>query len=145
VKTDRRDAQKLAQHYREGQLTEIRVPTDEEEAARDLVRAREDAVIDRLRARHRLGKFLLRHGRLYAGKQAWSQTHYAWLHQQRFDVALAQQTFDAYLAGVAEADDRLASLTTQVLDLGQRPSYAVLVQALRSWQIAHNVPGTTTA
>ncbi len=131
VKTDRRDAENLAQLYRAGQLTEIRVPTGEEEAARDLVRAREDAVADRLRARHRLSKFLLRQGRLYDGKQAWSQKHYAWLRQQRFELTLAQQTFDAYLRGVEEADARLASLTTQVLELAQRPSYAALVQGLR--------------
>src|SRR5579863_1063221 len=60
VKTDRRDAEKLARLYRAGELTEIRVPTREEESVRDLVRVREDALEDRLRARHRLSKFLLR-------------------------------------------------------------------------------------
>jgi len=73
VKTNRRDAEKLARLYRAGELTEIRVPTREEEAARDLVRAREDAVADRLRARHRLSKFLLRQGRLYHDSKAWSK------------------------------------------------------------------------
>jgi transposase len=95
VKTNRRDAAKLAHLYRSGELTEIRVPTGEEEAARDLVRAREDAVADRLRTRHRLSKFLLRQGRLYDGKRAWNRQHYAWLRQQRFDLTVAQQTFDA--------------------------------------------------
>ncbi|MFH1618974.1 MAG: transposase [bacterium] len=65
VKTDRRDAEKLASFHRSGELTEIRVPTREEEATRDLPRAREDALKDRLRARHRLSKFLLRQGRIY--------------------------------------------------------------------------------
>jgi len=131
VKTDRRDATKLASLYRAGELTEIRVPTGEEEAARDLVRAREDAVADRLRARHRLNKFLLRQGRLYDGKTAWSQKHYVWLRQQRFALGLAQHTFDAYLRGVEEADARLESLEAHVLAVAQWPNYAPLVQALR--------------
>jgi len=131
VKTNQRDAEKLARLYRAGELTEIRVPTCEEEAARDLVRAREAALADRLRVRHRLSKYLLRQGRLYEGKRAWGTAHYAWLRQQRFALALAQQTFDAYLRAVEEADARLDSLTTQVLELAQLPLYAPLVRALR--------------
>jgi len=131
VKTNRRDAEKLARLYRSGELTEIRIPTREEEAARDLVRAREDALADRLRARNRLSKFLLRQGRVYDGKQSWGQGKYVWLRQQRFDLLLAQRTFDAYLRAVEEADARLDSLTTQVLELAQLPSYTPLVQALR--------------
>ena len=72
VKTDRRDAEKLARLYRAGELPVIRVPSRAEEAARDLVRAREDAVIDRLAARHRLTKCLLRQGRVYR------ETRHAW-------------------------------------------------------------------
>jgi transposase len=131
VKTNRRDAEKLARLYRSGELTEIRVPTGEEEAARDLVRAREDALADRLRARHRLSKFLLRQGRLYDGKRAWSGAYYAWLRHQRFDLRFAQQTFEAYLRAVEEVDARLDSLTTQVLEVAQLPSYVALVQAFR--------------
>jgi len=75
VKTDRRDAEKLARLYRAGELTAIRVPTRTEEAARDLVRIREDLLMDHLRARHRLSKFLLRHGRCYQETKAWSVRH----------------------------------------------------------------------
>jgi len=130
VKTNRRDAEKLARLYRAGELTEIRVPTREEEAARDLVRAREDAVADRLRARHRLSKFLLRQGRLYHDSKAWSKGHRVWVRQQRFDLAAAQQTFDAYLRALEEAEARLESLNSQVLELAQTPAYAGLVRAL---------------
>jgi len=130
VKTNRRDAEKLARLYRAGELTEIRVPTREEEAARDLVRAREDAVADRLRARHRLSKFLLRQGRLYHDSKAWSKGHRVWVRQQRFDLAVAQQTFDAYLRALEEAEARLESLTSQVRELAQTPAYAALVRAL---------------
>jgi transposase len=83
VKTDRRDARDLVRLYRAGELTAIRVPSEEEEAVRDLVRAREDMKQDILRARHRLSKFLLRHGRIYSGK-AWSKAHTTWLNAQKF-------------------------------------------------------------
>jgi transposase len=71
VKTDKRDARRLALLLRAGQLTAVRVPSQAEEAVRDLCRARADMVIDRTRARHRLGKFLLRHGRCAARATAW--------------------------------------------------------------------------
>ena len=97
VKTDRRDAEKLARLYRAGELTEIRIPTREEEAARDLVRAREDALVDRLRARHRLSKFLLRQGRMHPGKRALGVRYRLWLKAQRFEWPLLQQTFEAFV------------------------------------------------
>jgi len=71
VKTNRRDAEKLARLYRAGELTEIRIPTCEEKTARDLVRVREDVLADRLRARHRLSKLLLRQGRIFGSAKAW--------------------------------------------------------------------------
>jgi len=79
VKTDKRDAVNLARFYRAGELTEIHIPTCEEEAARDLPRAREDVLTDRLRARHRLSKFLLRQGRVYRETTSWGTAHKAWL------------------------------------------------------------------
>jgi transposase len=83
IKTDRRDAGQLAVLYRAGALTAIHVPTDHEEAVRDLLRCREDIRTDLLRARHRLSKFLLRHGRRFtATKSTWSQRHHAWLRAQ---------------------------------------------------------------
>ncbi len=78
VKTDRRDAEKLARLHRMGELTAIRVPTPAQEAIRDLVRTREDAKEDALRRRHRLQKFLLRQGRRYEGK-SWTQAHWSWI------------------------------------------------------------------
>lgn len=131
VKTNRRDAEKLARLYRAGELTEIRVPTRLEEAARDLVRAREDALADRLRARHRLNKFLLRQGRVFRDTKAWTVAHRQWLRAQQFDLALVQHTCDAYLRAVAEAEDRLASLEQQVLALADMGAYRTAVQYLR--------------
>ena len=89
VKTDRRDAEKLARSYRSGDLTPVWVPDAQHEALRDLVRAREAAKKDQLRARHRLSKFLLRHGkRRPAGMKAWTQRHMRWV---KSDVRFEQQ------------------------------------------------------
>ena len=107
VKTDRRDAERLARLLRIGELPAVRVPTEAEEAARDLVRAREDARADLMRVRHRLSKLLLRHGLVWdAG--AWTAAHEVWLRAQRFDrpgVQLAfEEGFDAVLTAHARRD-----------------------------------------
>jgi hypothetical protein len=98
VKTDRRDARKLARLYRAGELTAIHIPTAAEEAVRDLLRCREDLGEDVTRQRHRLGKFLLRQGRVWRDGRAWTQRHWAWLRTQRFADPATQRTFDEYLA-----------------------------------------------
>jgi transposase len=85
IQTDKRDARRLVRLYRAGELTAIRVPTVAEEAVRDLCRARADMVIDQTRARHRLGTFLLRHGRVWRGGDNWTHKHQAWIAAQRFD------------------------------------------------------------
>lgn len=131
VKTDRRDAEKLAVLYRSGVLTEISVPTPEEEAARDLVRAREDVLADRLRARNRLSKFLLRQGRSYPHQNAIGSVYRQWLASQKFEWEALHQTFDALVRALDEAVDRLESLDRQVEDLAQKDPYRVPVQYLR--------------
>src|SRR3954470_684944 len=96
VKTDPRDARKLERLLAGGLLEPIHVPSREGEAARDLVRAREDARLDRMRDRHRLSKFCLRHRRLLPGS-SWSVVRRTWLSQQRFAFVAEQATFDTYL------------------------------------------------
>lgn len=96
VKTDRRDALNLAGLYRAGELTPIRVPSPEEEAIRDLVCLREDLKQDVLRARHRLSKFLLRHGRHYEGR-SWTRAHTIWLNAQEFSHPAEKSTFSHYM------------------------------------------------
>jgi transposase len=108
IKTDRRDASHLAILYRAGALTSIHIPTEQEEAARDLLRCREDIRADLLRARHRLSKFLLRHGRRFtATKKAWSKRHDTWLRAQTWPLPALDQTHRAYLRAVDEAVARL--------------------------------------
>jgi transposase len=131
VKTDRRDAEKPARFYRAGELTKIQVPTQEAEAARDLVRVREDMLEDRLRARHRLSKFLLRQGRVYRESKAWGVAHRAWLQSQRFEWLHTQQTFEANMRAHDEAEARLALLSQQVEDLAHKEPYRIQVRYLR--------------
>lgn len=131
VKTDRRDAEKLARLYRAGELTEIRIPTREEEAARDLVRVREDVLADRLRARHRLSKFLLRQGRAVGQTKAWGIAHHLWLKAQRFEWKPLQQTFEACVRSCEEAQARLDTLDQQVEDMAQQQPYRISVRYLR--------------
>src|SRR5215213_10915432 len=91
IKTDTRDCRRLARLHRAGELVAIRIPTPAEEAVRDLCRTRADMVEDLTRARNRLGKFLLRHGRVWRGGSAWTHKHEAWLGSQRFEQpAIAQ-------------------------------------------------------
>ena len=111
VKTDRRDALKLARSYRAGDLTAVWVPDAAHEALRDLVRAREAAKKDQLRARHRLGKFLLRHGRRPSTPMnAWTQTHLTWVKTVHFEHAAQEATLLDYLHEVEHMADRLERL-----------------------------------
>jgi hypothetical protein len=103
VKTDRRDAERLARLLRMGELVPVRVPDLGEEAARDLVRAREDARGDLMRARHRLSKLLLRHGLLYEGS-AWTLAHDAWPRRQRFPSGPLALTFDESYGAVVQGE-----------------------------------------
>lgn len=112
VKTDRRDAEKLARSYRAGDLTAVWVPDAAHEALRDLVRAREAAKKDQLRARHRLSKFLLRHGRRPPlAMKAWTQRHLTWVKSAvHFDQAAQEVTLLDYLHEVEHAADRITRL-----------------------------------
>ena len=114
VKTDRRDAEKLARCYRSGDLTAVWVPDAAHEALRDLVRARLAAKRDQLRARHRLGKFLLRQGRRAQGMTAWTAKYLAWVKQQRFEHAAQEATLLDYLHEVEHAAERIVRLERQL-------------------------------
>ena len=111
VKTDRRDAIKLARCFRAGELTAAWVPDKAHEALRDLVRAREAAKKDQLRARHRLGKFLLRHGRRPPTPcRSWGKAYMEWLRGVRFEQFAQQATMVDYLAEVDHAAARIERL-----------------------------------
>jgi transposase len=110
VKTDARDALHLARLLRLDEITAVVVPSESQEAARDLVRAREDARGDLMRARHRLSKLLLRQGIVYSGGNAWTGAHDTWLRRQHFDARAIQLTFESdydTVLGVRARRDRL--------------------------------------
>jgi transposase len=115
VKTDRRDAEKLARCYRAGDLTAVWVPDASHEALRDLVRARLAGKRDQLRARHRLGKFLLRQGRRSPeGTTGWTGKYLAWVKQQRFEHAAQEATLLDYLHEVEHVAERIVRLERSI-------------------------------
>jgi len=130
IKTDPRDARKLARLHAGGLLEPIYVPTAELEAARDLVRAREAARLDRMRDRHRLSKFCLRHGLRLPGA-SWGLTRRRWLAEQRFAFATQQQAFDAYLHALDLVDARVAALERAIADAAEAGPWCELVGRLR--------------
>ena len=117
VKTDRRDAERLARSYRSGDLTAVWVPDEGSEALRDLVRAREAAKQDQLRARHRLSKFLLRMGqRPAAGMKAWTAPYMAWVRQIHFTQAAQEATMLDYLHEVDHMSERVRRLEQAITE-----------------------------
>ena len=130
VKTDSRDARKLARLLAGGLLEPIHVPAPELEAARDLVRAREDARLDRMRDRHRLSKFCLRQGRRLPGL-SWGVVRRKWLSEQRFEFAAQQQTFDAYVHTVDLVDRRIEAFERAVRETAEQGPWRELVARLR--------------
>jgi transposase len=129
VKTDRRDAERLARLLRLGEITPVRIPTLEEEAARDLVRAREDARGDLMRSRHRLSKLLLRHGLVYDAT-AWTRTHDAWLRRQRFQGGPLAIVFDQCYGRMLDAKSRRDTLDQAIRELAASEAYVDVVERL---------------
>lgn len=124
VKTDRRDSRKLAELFRAALLTEVRPPTPEEEAGRDGSRAREDAKRDLLSARHRLSKFLLRHGYVFREGGNWTLKHKSWLKRLRFEFPALQNVFDTYLLSIEQIEARLKNLESHIEQMAAEPAYA---------------------
>jgi transposase len=114
IKTDARDARRLVHLHRAGELTAVHIPTPAEEAIRDLARTRADLVIDRTRSRHRLSKFLLRHGQVYRGGVAWTCAHESWLSGLRFNDHALAQTYAHYRAIVGTLDAHLAAVESDL-------------------------------
>jgi transposase len=146
VKTDRRDAGHLAVLQRAGALTAIHIPTEQEEAARDLLRCREDIGAELLRARHRLSKFLLRHGRRFTlTKKAWSRRHDSWLRTQAWPLPALEQTHRAYLRAVDEALARLRTVEEDLRTLLDLEPLRPRVQRLRCFRGIDDLTALTIA
>lgn len=136
VKTDRRDAEKLARCHRAGELTAVFVPDADLEALRDVVRAREAAKKDQLRARHRLGKFLLRHGkRPDKTMKSWTGKYLEWIKANvKFQQAALDATLEDYLAEVKHVSERIQKLEKVIDEVvaKARPEIREVVAALQA-------------
>lgn len=125
VKTDRRDSEKLSRLDRAGELTPVWVPDQEQEAMRDLTRAREDMKKVERTAKQQLSAYLLRYGRIYdTDKARWTLTHYRWLEKMKFDLAVQQIVFQEYIDAVKQAEARVAGLEKE------------MEKALKAWKLA---------
>jgi len=150
VKTDRRDALKLARNYRAGELTAVWVPDAAHEALRDVVRAREAAKKDQLRARHRLSKFLLRHGRRpRMGVKPWTMKYLEWVKREVHFEQLAQEaTLLDYLHEVEHAAARIARLEGAIEEAVKvaPPKMRAVIEALQALRgVAHVAAVTVVA
>jgi transposase len=144
LKTDRRDALMLARLHRAGELTPVWVPDQEQEAVRDLSRAREDMKGIELKARQRLGAFLLRHGRLYDGKSRWTVAHWRWLEQLKCVNPVQQLVLQEYVDAVKEAQRRVAGLELQMRGVLKDWSLGPVAEALMALRGVSLITAVTT-
>lgn len=130
VKTDARDALHIAKLLKLDEIVAVAIPSETQEAARDLVRAREDARRDLMSARHRLGKLLLRRGLTFPGKRAWTRDHHDWLRRQRFELPGLQAAFDAAHEAVVAIQDRRDRLDEAILVMATESEFTGVTQRL---------------
>lgn len=131
VKTDKRDAVKLARLFRAGELTTITVPSVQQEALRDLLRARDDVRKDLVAARNRLAKFLIRHGHFFrGGRKKWTKRFWIWLRTLEFERETERLTFEHYVHQVEHQLERRAELDRHINRIAQTDAYAEPVARL---------------
>ena len=145
VKTDRRDARRLARLYRAGELVAVRVPTREEEGCRDVCRLRGAATYDRRRARQRLVSFLLRRGFVYRDGSAWTLKHRGWLRSLSFDDAGSRTTFSHLLAMVEERERRVVAIEADLAPYFSQGLFAAEIARLAAYRGVDQLGGLTLA
>lgn len=143
IKTDRRDARKIAQTARAQMLTVIHPPTVQEEAIRDVCRCREDAMEDLIRSRHRLSKMLLRQGLVYSRGKGWTRGYREWLRSLRFEDRPTQVVFNDYLSAVDALEDRITALDRTLGEIAQEEPYRERVGWLRCFRGIDTVTAIT--
>ena len=131
-KNDRRDCLSLARLHRAGELTPVYVPTEADEALRDLVRAREDATRALRTAKQQLGGFLLRHDTVYSGKSKWTKAHFNWLSTIAMPHPAQQIVFQEYIDTVVDCSNRVQRLTEQIGQQSEQSRLHKLIKALQS-------------
>jgi len=144
IKTDRRDARKLAKYLQAGLLTEVHPPSEQEESARDLTRCRRALKGDLMRARHRLSKWLLRRGVHYtAGKKQWTGMHHKWLRSLRFEQVIDQMVFDQYLLFIEQLLQHLEHIDVELKKLSESDVYRKPIGWLRCFRGIDTVAAMT--
>ncbi len=133
IKTDRRDARKLAELWRAGLLTVVQPPTPADEAVRDLARARDDAREDLQRCRHRLGKLLLRRGLHYSGRN-WTQAHRRWIDALEWAEPAEHAVVDDYRLAIDHLEARLIELDARLAEVAETEPYRERVGWLRCFR-----------
>jgi transposase len=131
VKTDTRDARHLARLLHLGEVVAVAVPSVDQEAARDLVRAREDCRADLMSVRHRVSKLLLRQGIVYYGGEAWTGKHEQWLRQQRFNNLALRLTFDTALDAMLATLDRRDRLDRAIAEMAVACEFTPIIDRLQ--------------
>lgn len=143
IKTDRRDARKLAGLLRAGLLTAVRPPSQKQESARELVRCREDVLEDLSRCRHRLVKMVLRRGLVYRDGQAWTLRHRSWLKALRFEQAADQVVLEDYKLALEQMEQRLRALDQELEALSKSEPYRPWVGVLGCYRGVSTVTAMT--
>ena len=132
LKNDKRDCLNLARLHRAGELTAVYVPNEEDEALRDLVRARSDAQNAHKKAKQQLGAFLLRHYKVFSGKSKWSKAYFNWLADITMPHPAQQITLQEYIDTVTTCGERVARLTGQIKELSEQSRLSGLIKAFQT-------------
>ena len=144
IKNDRRDAQMLARLHRAGELTAVSIPLAEDEAMRDLTRAREDAKSLELRAKQRLLAFLLRHGHRFTGRSNWSNAHFRWMSNLAMPHPAQQIVYQELIDSLRECSQRAERLTRQIQELLPNWHRYPVVQSIQALRGVSTIVATTT-
>jgi len=143
IKTDKRDAQKLARSFKNGDLTTVRIPPQLDEAVRDVCRARTDAVDDLCRSKQRLGAFLLRHGFRYSESTRWSAAHMRYLRELTMPTDAQKVVLEAYIQAIDMSERRAVELKEKLIELLQDWEWKPVVAALMGCKGFQEIAATT--
>jgi transposase len=143
VKTDRRDSLNLARLHRAGELTAVWVPDGAQEALRDLTRAREDMKHLQRQTKQRLLGFLLRHGKRFEGKDNWTQAHFRWFEEVKFEQPVQQIVFQEYVDSVQAITRRIAALDEQMESAARDSVFWPVIEGLMALRGVGLITATT--
>lgn len=134
IKTDKRDALLLAKALRNQEITPIHVPTPSDEATRDFLRMYDDMKVESKRHKQHLGHFLLRIGKTYPGKTAWTKDYYRWLASLKFDHEIQRATFEEYYTALCESEQKIRRILEKIEEMASAQEYAEKVLRLRCFK-----------